>query len=74
MQALKLELDDRAIVLININGPNNDDASFFETLYDHLGENDEEEYIIGGDFNTVINSNLDKFGGIKDTHKNVEIR
>ena len=42
MQALKLELDDRAIVLINIYGPNNDDASFFETLYDHLGENDEE--------------------------------
>ena len=32
---------------------------FFETLYDFLGENDEEEYIIGGDFNTVLNSNLD---------------
>ena len=53
---------------------NNDDVSFFETLYDHLRENDEEEYIIGGDFNTVINSNLDEFGGIKDIHKNVEIR
>ena len=41
LQALKLELDDRAIVLIIIFGPDNDDASFYETLYDHLGENDD---------------------------------
>ena len=38
-------------------------------MYDFLGENDEEEHIIGGDFNTVLNSNLDKFGGIKGTHQ-----
>ena len=69
IQALKLNIDDHDIVLINVYGPNNDDASFFfETLYDFLGENDEEEYIIGGDFNTVLNSNIDKFGGIKGTH------
>ena len=42
---------------------------FFETLYDFLGEDDEEEYIIGGDINTVLNSNLDTFGGIKGTHQ-----
>ena len=69
IQALKVNIDDHDIVLINVYGPNNDDASFFETLYDFLGENDEEEYIIGGDFNTVLNSNLDKFGGIKGTHQ-----
>ena len=68
IQALKLNIDDHDVVLINVHGPNND-ASFFETLYDFLGENDEEEYIIGGDFNTVLNSNLDKFGGIKGTHQ-----
>ena len=44
IQALKLNLDDHDIVLINIYGPNNDDVSFFETLYDFLGENDDEEY------------------------------
>ena len=69
IQALKLNLDDHDIVLINIYGPNNDDVSFFETLYDFLGENDDEEYVIGGDFNTVLDSNLDKFGGIAGTHK-----
>ena len=69
IQVLKLNIDDHDIVLINVNGPNNDDASFFETLYDFLGENDEKEYIIGGEFNTDLNSNLDKFGGIKGTHQ-----
>ena len=38
-------------------------------MYDFLGENDDEEYFIGGDFNTVLDSNLDKFGGIAGTHK-----
>ena len=69
IQALKINIDDHDYVLINVYGPNNDDASFFETLFDFLGENDEEEYIIGGDSNTVLNSNLDKFGGIKGTHQ-----
>ena len=29
IQALKLNIDDHDIVLINVYGPNNDDASFF---------------------------------------------
>ena len=53
IQALKLNIDDRDVILLNIYGPNNDDASFFETLFDFLGENEEEEFIIGGDVNTV---------------------
>ena len=69
IQALKLNIDDKDIVFLNIYGPNNDDAAFFETLYDFLGENDEEQFIIGGDFNTVLDSNLDKFGGIEGSHK-----
>ena len=44
-------------------------APFFDSLYEFLGENDDEEYIIGGDFNTVINSNIDKFGRIKGSHQ-----
>ena len=48
---------------INVYCPNNDAAAFFETLFDFLGENDEEKYIIGGDFSTVLNSHSDKFGG-----------
>ena len=44
---------DRNITYINIYGPNNDGKSFFESLNKYLAENEEEEFIIGGDFNTV---------------------
>ena len=69
IQALKLNIDDHNVILVNVYGPNNDDGSFFDSLYEFLGENDNEEYIIGGDFNTVINSNIDKFGRIKGSHQ-----
>ena len=36
IQALKLKIDDHDVVLINVYDPNNDDASYFETLYDFL--------------------------------------
>ena len=58
-------------MLLNKYGPNNDDASFFETLFVFLSEKEDEEFIIGGDFNTVLGPNLDTFGGISGTHKKV---
>ena len=35
-----------------------------------MGEHDEENYVIGGDFNTVLDPMLDQFGGIAGSHKN----
>ena len=67
-QALKI--DDHDVVLINVYDPNNDDASCFEILYDFLGANNEEEYTIGGVYNSIINSNLDEFGDIKGMYQN----
>ena len=55
MQALELIINDKEIYFININGPNNDDCNFFEQLEKYFKENDEKTFIIGGDFNTVLN-------------------
>ena len=41
---------------------------FFETLNKHLAENEEDEFIIGGDFNTVLEPDVDKIGEISITH------
>ena len=57
------------LFFVNIYGPNTDDVAFFET-YNFLGENDEENYVIDGDFHTVLDPMLDKFGGIAGSHKN----
>ena len=34
IQALKLNIDDHDVILVNVYGPNNDDGSFFDSLYD----------------------------------------
>ena len=38
IQALKLNICDHDLLFINVYGPNNDDASFYETLYELLGQ------------------------------------
>ena len=69
MQALELIINDKEIYFINIYGPNNDDCNFFEQLEKYLKENDEKTFIISGDFNTVLNENLDKRNGRIYSHK-----
>ena len=69
MQILEIIINDKEINLINIYGPNNDDVNFFEHLEKYLKENDEKTFIIGGDFNTVLNEKIDKRNGRIDTHK-----
>ena len=41
---------ERNVVFINVYGPNADDKTFFEPLYYFLEENEENEFIIGGDW------------------------
>ena len=69
MQTLEIIINDKEINLINIYGPNNDDVNFFEHLEKYLKENDEKTFIIGGDFNTVLNEKIDKRNGRIDTQK-----
>ena len=60
LQALDLLIDDKEITIVNIYGPNNDDITLFNRLEDYMNENQEKTFIIGGDFNTVLNENLEK--------------
>ena len=41
---------------------------FFETLNKYLAENEKDEFIIEGDFNTVLEPDVDKIGGISITY------
>ena len=68
IQALKVKMYKRNVVFINVYGPNADDKTFFELLCNFLEENEENEFIIGGDFNTVLEPKLDKMGGNPNTH------
>ena len=73
---LKAEIKDKIYVLINIYAPNKDKDSFtfFADLLARLkNENldEEENIIIGGDFNCPLNTILDKKGGILTPRKSV---
>ena len=55
LQALFIEINDKPFIIINIYGPNNDDASVFNELNKFIVDNEDGNFIIGGDFNTVLN-------------------
>ena len=68
LQALDILINDKEITIVNIYGPNNDDTALFNKLEEYMKENQEKTFIIGGDFNTVLNENLDKRNGRTNTH------
>ena len=60
VQCLELVVDEKKITIINIYGPNNDDTTVFNNLLTYMNNNSDKSFIIGGDFNTVIDCNTDK--------------
>ena len=70
IQALEVIIENKNIILLNLYGPNNDTIFIFEKLKSFLFDNTDKYFIITGDFNTVLDTELDKFGGIKNTHPN----
>ena len=73
---LKAEIKDKLYVLINIYAPNKDkDIITFlnnlRTLLQNENLEDEENIIIGGDFNCLLNPSLDKKGGTIVPRKSV---
>ena len=69
VRALELVINDKEITILNVYGPNTDDINVFNDLLVYLNANNDKSFVIGGDFNTVININIDKKNGRQDTHK-----
>ena len=66
---LKVEIEDKVYVLINIYAPNKDKLTckFFKNLHKTLQTKNldcEENIICGGDFNYPLNPKFDKRGGV----------
>ena len=62
LQSLKITKDDKEILIINQYAPNDDKTDFLRTLETLIRENDDKSLIIGGDFDTVMDTNIDKKG------------
>ena len=66
---LNIQINNKDITLVNIYGPNNDNINIFNILETFVSENTEQNIIISGDFNTVLNPLIDKRNGRCDTNK-----
>ena len=71
MQTLKLLIKEKEYIILNIYAPNNaaDNYNFLTKIEEFVISNDSETIIIGGDFNTVIDSDIDKKNGNLNNNK-----
>lgn len=51
---------DKQVILVNIYAPNFDDSNFFTKVFTSIPPADDYALIIGGDFNCVLNTSLDR--------------
>ena len=65
-----LNANGKNITLINLYAPNEDDPNFFKSLFEHVENFQRDEIVIGGDFNLVLDIDIDKKGGTPKTHTN----
>ena len=56
-------LQDRSMSIANIYGPNKDDILFFSYIQEKTEAEETDFSIIGGDFNCILDNDLDKKGG-----------
>jgi exonuclease III len=57
--ALDIQINDNRITLVNIYGPNNDTPDFFDEVQDIITEVNNPHTIICGDWNLIMDGNLD---------------
>ena len=69
LQALEIKIQEKFVTILNIYGPNKDEIDIFEILELYISTHEDKNFIIGGDFNTVLDIHLDKKNGKLDTHK-----
>ena len=55
-----IQIEQKCITLATLYAPNVDDPTFFEMFFDHLLDFECDEIIGGGDFNLVLNIDMDK--------------
>lgn len=61
-------INDTRLTLANVYGPNSDNADYFKKVFGIIDELPNENRLVGGDFNLVLDLEIDKEGGLSRTH------
>ena len=73
---VKLQEPDKIVIVCNVYAPNKDEPLFFEHLIcamDSTFQKDHDDIILGGDFNLVINTEMDRNNSDYSNHHSLEI-
>ena len=65
-----VKINEKTLTLIKIYAPNKDELDFFQQVIDYAMTFECEDIVFVGDFNTVLNTKMDKKGGTNTTHSN----
>ena len=69
----QIALKQKMLCLANVYGPNNDNPHVFSNFFNDLNNFLSYDVILGGDFNLILNNDLDKIGGASQ-HSNYKAR
>ena len=67
---LDITINNTKFTLSNIYAPNQDDVDFFINICNILETIGNDLMVVGGDYNCVLDINIDKKGGLPQTHTN----
>ena len=67
---LNCNIGDKNITLINIYGPNRDNPTFYEQLQNKMTKYENSLFILGGDFNLILDPQLDCYNYININNPN----
>ena len=57
---VKIRYNNQTVLLCNIYAPNEDDPEFFNSIFQLINEEEADYFILGGDFNKVLNNEQDR--------------
>ena len=68
-----VKIEEVKYTFCNIYAPNEDSPAFFNSVFKTLSKYSEENVIIGGDFNTVIEPEMDRLNSVINNHKSSKL-
>ena len=69
---LQVEADENNILIVNIYAPNTDQPQYFLQMAQMINDAKPADFILGGDFNLVIDPSIDSIGRVNNNQKALE--
>ena len=70
---LNCKFGEKNVTLFNIYGPNRDNPEFYQNIHEKMSQYEDSLFILGGDFNLILNPEIDTFNYVNVNNPNARI-